>query len=83
VDGAAPVVVFHTVDVGGVVVVCAAGCADEVVGAVVGAVAAAGFDGGVGVWGVGAGAEGGEGWGAGEAGFGAGVYKVGLVAEGW
>jgi len=49
----------------------------------VGAVAAAGFDGGVGVWGVGAGAEGGEGWGAGEAGFGAGVYKVGLVAEGW
>lgn len=83
VDGAAPFVVFDAVDVGVVVVVGAAGGADEMLGGVVWAVAAAGFDGGVGVWGIGAGSEGWEGWGAREAGFGTFVDEVGLVAEGW
>lgn len=82
VDDLPPFVVFDAVDVGVVMVVGAAAGADEVVGNVARAVAAAGLDYGLCVWGVGAGAEGNEGWRAGKPGFGAGVYEIGLVADG-
>lgn len=70
-------------DVSVVVVVCAAGGADEVRGGVRGVrVASAALYGGECVGWVRAGAEGGEGRGAGEPGFGAGVHEVGLVGGG-